>query len=118
MGTFLIVLFLLIFVLPRLLVYYAKWKLRQSARRMQEQMADAFKRQAAQEQERRRESRPGGWETPVAKKQYAANEGEYVEYEEVEVTETTVKTDGDTTRTTTTTTDYQRIVDAKWEEIE
>ena len=118
MVTFLLIIVLLIFVLPRLLVYFAKWKLRQSARRMQEQMKDAFKQQEAHAEQRRRESRPGGWETPVAKKQYAANEGEYVEYEEVEVTETTVETDGQTTRTTTTTTDYQRIVDAKWEEIE
>lgn len=118
MGTFLIVLIILVFVLPRLLVWYAKWRIRQSARRMQEQMADAFKQQTAREEQRRRQSRPGGWETPVAKKQYAATEGEYVEYEEVEVTATTVETDGDTTHTTRTTTDYQRIVDAKWEEIE
>ena len=118
MVTFLILLVLLFFVLPRLLVYFAKWKLRQSARRMQEQMADAFKQQEAQAEQRRRQSRPGGWEAPVAKKQYAATEGEYVDYEEVEVTETTVQTDGKTTKTTTPTTDYQRIVDVKWEEIE
>ncbi|MBO4943741.1 MAG: DUF4834 family protein [Muribaculaceae bacterium] len=115
MIAFLIVLFVLFFVVPRLVVAYAKWKLRRAAQRMQQQMADAFKNQSEAQSRQRRK---GGWDAPESKKRYAPTDGEYVEFEEIKVTATTESADVAPEAESKQTIDYKRVVDAQWEDIE
>lgn len=99
MGTFLLILFILFVVVPLLRGAWTIYKLR-----------------------RRRESenRPAGWQQAEGRRKIISkNEGEYVEWEEVEVTEetTTASSDQAQSRRRTRTVGEQRIVDVEWEDV-
>lgn len=118
MLIFLIVLVLLLFVVPRLVVIYARWKLRQHAERMQQQFNDIFGGGTTAGPRAGRTPRSkDGWERPgCTSKKYSPSDGEYVEFEEIDDVEVTDTTSADT-ETDTAAAHYQRIEDTTWEDI-
>ncbi len=117
MFTFLLILFIIFIVIPVFRFGLSVWKMRNAYNRA---MNDA--RTQAREQARRAEadSRPGGWSAPFRKKAKIVNpnEGEYVEWEDIEISETET-TENTRTRRRTRVSEYteQRISDAEWEDI-
>lgn len=123
---FLILLFLFIFVvwplLKRLLLWYARRKVRK--------MAEQFGRQAgfasgvaedAKGRDGKASSRKGGWSTPAPhRKKIDPSTGDYIRFQEVKTTvETTVETaqtsaDG-ASRTTITT--EEQVTDVEWVDL-
>lgn len=116
MLIFLLIIILILFVIPRLLVVYVRWRVRRAAERMQHQMDEMFSG-AGQQNRSRGSRRRAGWSKPNTQKQYSASDGEYVEFEEIEVTDTEETTDNTDTTSSQTTTTYTRIEDTTWEEI-
>lgn len=115
--SFLVIIFIIIViirVLPTLLRWLIQYLLQRQARRM---FNSAFGPQSQQQEPKKRRN---GWsDAPLRRKKIDPNVGEYVKFQEVEVTQdtTTVNTDADTTHTTIHTTVEQQITDATWEEI-
>lgn len=111
-----IIILLIIFVLwPIIRVVWAAYKLK---RGYESAMRNA--RQAAREANRA--SRPAGWATPRGPKAKVVNqnEGEYVEWEEITVSQEATSTDGNAKsarRTKVSSYITERISDADWEDI-
>lgn len=112
---FIIFLIVVFIVIPFLRMLWAGYKLRnkmkKAFREFQEQMQQ-------QQQQAQQNARTKGWSTnnPQQKKKFDRNQGEYVEWEEVAVTETTSTPESDT-KTNTRISKEQQISDAEWEEI-
>lgn len=114
MGSFFLLLFIIFVVIPLVRVAWTVFKVRSNYKRA---VNDARQQRATYEAY----NRPGGWSAPKKgnkPKKVSRSEGEYVEYEEIEVTTAesySASTDTGTTRTTR----YfeERISDVEWEEI-
>lgn len=116
MGTFLLALFIIFIVIPLCRVAWTIYKLRRDTRKAFNQFQSGMNNQS---RERQRENRPAGWQTPHKEKKIDRSQGEYIEYEEISVTEssTTTTSDGETTGTIEETETNRRIVDVEWEDI-
>lgn len=117
MGTFLLILFIMFVVVPLLRGAWAIYKLRRQAR----SVFEAMHRDNASERRRREaENRPAGWQQAEGRRKIISkNEGEYVEWEEVEMTSetTTAFSDSAQSQRRPRTVDEQRIVDVEWEDV-
>lgn len=115
-----------------LLIIWGAWKLLRwwLVRRLTNRTRDIFEqfaRQAGAQTPPRPEADPRrrnktGWDRPQKKKKIDAAEGEYIEYEELKITqtETTVNTSPSGTSKATfreTEITEERITDAEWEDI-
>lgn len=117
MGTFLLALFIIFIVIPLCRVAWTVYKLRRDTQKAFNRFQSGMNNQA---RERQRENRPAGWQTPHKEKKIDRSQGEYIEYEELSVTESTTTTttaDGETTATIEETETDRRIVDVEWEDI-
>lgn len=117
MGAFLLILFILFVVVPLLRGAWTIYKLRRQARRAFEAM---HRENESERRRRESENRPAGWQQAEGRRKIISkNEGEYVEWEEVEVTEetTTASSDQAQSRRRTRTVGEQRIVDVEWEDV-
>lgn len=115
MGTFLLALFIIFIVIPIARVVWSVYRLRSQAR-------SAFRRfeqdMRGQAEDARRDARPGGWRSaPAREKKISREQGEYVEWEEVAVTETSVGQDASSGPTETRFESEQQIVDVEWEDV-
>ncbi len=117
MGTFLLILFILFVVVPLVRGAWTIYKLRRQAR----SAFEAMHRENVSERRRREaENRPAGWQQAEGRRKIISkNEGEYVEWEEVEVTseKTTASSGPAQSQRSTRTVREQRIVDVEWEDI-
>lgn len=112
MGTFLLILFIIFFVIPAIRAWWTIRRARAQARQAYEDIFRKARRQQQQAEERQRRQQ----------KKYAPTDGEYVQFEEIQVetsTQTTIDADPSATsgRRTTVETD-QQIVDVEWEEVD
>lgn len=113
MGSFLLLLFIIFIVIPLGRLLWTVFKVRSNYKKA---VNNARQAQASYQAQ----NRPGGWSAPRREraKKVSPNVGEYVEWEDVEVTssttaqETSKSSPGKTTR-------YfeERISDVEWEEI-
>lgn len=104
MLTFLIVCFILFFVLPRVAMLLFKWWYRRKVRSVFEQAQKQYGGGAPNEQQPPQPQ-------PGKRKRIDPEVGEYVEFEEISVTETSE--DGEVTVTET----EEKIEDAVWEDL-
>lgn len=112
----LLILFLIFIVYPIIRAGWTVYRLRRQARQAFEQFNRA-NNPGAQADARR--NRPAGWQpAPPHKKKISPDQGEYVRYEEISLTETTVVDDSETDKSTTSsTTIEQQITDIEWEDL-
>ncbi|MCM1449266.1 MAG: DUF4834 family protein [Clostridiales bacterium] len=113
MGFVIFLLIILFFwFLPRILRWLMIYMVKKKTASMYEQMfGQAYNSQQQQQQRRRR----GGWSAPEKKrKKIDSNVGEYVQFQEVKVTETTNSSTEENTQGYTV---EQQVSDAEWEEI-
>ncbi len=115
MFEFLLLLFIIFIVVPIARVAWTIYKVRRQYR----QAFEAARAQSGRQQPRQERNRRGGWTVPLRKKPKVVDrsEGEYVEWEDISVTETT--TDGTKSYSTHTESVHieERVSDAEWEEI-
>ncbi len=113
MGTFFLALLILFVVYPLCRAAWAVYKLRRQARRAFE---DMNRKRTAEHRRREAENRPAGWQQASRRKIFSKNEGEYVEWEEVDIT---VDAGADTARSSRRSRDVEekRIVDVEWEDV-
>lgn len=111
---------IIIWFAPTLIKRLLQWWVMRRLRRQYEQFARANGQSSSQSSDGNK-SRKGGWEHADHKKKIAADEGEYVDYDEVTITideSTTINTD---TSSTTTHTHIEatelRVEDAEWEDL-
>lgn len=114
MGDILLFLFIVFIVIPLIRALWAGYKLR---RKMKNAFRD-FQEQMHQ-QAQHQESRSGGWQnhTPQDKKKFDRSQGEYVEWEDVKITETTTPPPINDSRSSANIEKESQISDAEWEEI-
>lgn len=121
-STFLVVLILLI-VIPwgRIIQWLLRLIARRHIRKTQQAYEEMFRQAERHAQETSRANRRGGWSTPHRQqsKTYSADEGEYVSYEEVDVTASqSTETEGPAyDQTEYKSTSATRISDAEWEDL-
>jgi len=122
MGTFLVVLILII-VIPwgRILQWLLRFIARRHIRKTQQAYEDMFRQAERRAEEASRANRRAGWSAPHRQqaKTYSADEGEYVSYEEVDVTVTQATATDDPTpgQTGHKNGSSTRISDAEWEDL-
>ena len=113
MGTFLLIIFVVFFVIPLLRVVTTVYKARRTMRDAMRSMYEAQQGQRAQGAEPHR--RKAGWTSPIMRrKKITKDVGEYVKFEELPADPDT-PADG-YTRATYTRTESQ-ITDVEWEDI-
>lgn len=112
MGSFLLLLFIIFIVIPLGRLLWTLFKVRSNYKK-----AVNNARQAQASYEAR--NRPGGWSAPRREraKKVNPNVGEYVEWEDVEVTSTTTQETSKSSPGKTTRYFEERISDVEWEEI-
>lgn len=113
---FIIFLVVVFIVIPFLRMLWAGYKLRnkmkKAFREFQEQMQQ-------QQQQAQQNAQNKGWDTKNTnqKKKFDRNQGEYVEWEDVKITESTADNSANTHKKEERIEKEQQISDAEWEEI-
>ena len=113
---FIIFLIVVFIVIPFLRMLWAGYKLRnkmkKAFREFQEQMQH-------QQQQAQQNAQNKGWDTKNTnqKKKFDRNQGEYVEWEDVKITESTADNSANTHKKEVRIEKEQQISDAEWEEI-
>lgn len=109
MGTFLLLLFIIFFVVPVVRIAYTVYKVRSKMRDAMKGMYGAQQPDAGSN----RQTRKGGWSAPgEPRKKIGKDVGEYVKFEELPAI-----ADTDTSESRSHT-DYEpQITDADWEDI-
>lgn len=113
---------LIIWLLYQLLRRLLPWLLMRSFQNRAKNAFDQFARQNGYktrdpEQPRRTKS---GWDNPEKEKKISRDEGEYIDYEEIRVTQstTTVTEETDSDGSTTIEVDSeQQVIDVEWEDL-
>lgn len=110
-----------IWLAAKLFKWWVKRKLQQRATDMFEQFARAagVDPDAARQQQQsaQKKSRKGGWKRTKHKKKIAADEGEYVEYDEVAISVDATTTNGSSTTHTHIEATERRVEDVEWEDL-
>lgn len=102
---FILIFIIIFFLLPRIILRLTSWYLQRKARSTFRDFASQFGNAEYHE--------PPTPKSPKKQKIYTSDEGEYIEYEEINTTSTTVtQQDGETVVDTTST--VEQIVDAEW----
>lgn len=109
MGTFLLLLFIIFFVIPLLRVAFTVYTVR---RKMRNAMRDIYAKQG--ERADGRQPRKAGWSSPGgSRKKIDGNVGEYVNFEELPA----APGDGDETAHSVRVNPEPQITDVDWEDI-
>lgn len=110
MGTFLLLLFIIFFVVPVVRIAYSVYKVRS---KMRDAMRGMYGAQPDAERRNARQERKGGWSAPGEhRKKIGKDVGEYVKFEELPASPSSG------TSQSARHTDYEpQITDADWEDI-
>lgn len=117
MGSFIIILIIVFVVIPLVRILWAGYRLRNKMKKAFREFQEQMQQQQQQAQERQNTPPGSQGNAPQQKKKFDRNQGEYVEWEDVKIIESTADNSANTHEKEVRIEKEPQISDAEWEEI-